>query len=104
MRGRRKVGKKIRDWHLNRRSGADLSGLAREINPQVRGWFNYYGAFYRSELRFLARRIDEHLVRWAMQKFKRLRGKCAKAWPGVAEGAHQYQPDLFAHWQLIALT
>ena len=28
-------GKQIRDWHLNRRSSADLSALAREINPQV---------------------------------------------------------------------
>ena len=45
-------GKQIRDWHLNRRSSADLSGLAREINPQVQGWINYYGAFYRSELCF----------------------------------------------------
>ena len=31
-------GQQIRDWHLNRRSSADLSGLAEEINPQVRGW------------------------------------------------------------------
>jgi WD40 repeat protein len=31
---------------LNRRSGVDLPGLAREINPQVRGWINYYGAFF----------------------------------------------------------
>ena len=37
-------GKQIRDWHLNRRSSADLSGLAREINPQVQGWINYYEA------------------------------------------------------------
>jgi hypothetical protein len=36
-------GKQIRDWHLNRRSGTDLSGLAKEINPQVQGWINYYG-------------------------------------------------------------
>ncbi len=34
-------GKQIRDWHLNRRSGTDLSDLAEEINPQVRGWVNY---------------------------------------------------------------
>ncbi len=34
-------GQQIRAWHLNRRSGTDLSGLAREINPQVRGWINY---------------------------------------------------------------
>ena len=73
-------GQQIRAWHLKRRSGTDLSGLAGDINPQVRGWINYYGAFYRSELYSLARRIDEHLVRWAMQKFKRLRGKPARAW------------------------
>ena len=39
------------------------------------GWINYYGAFYRSELRLLAWRINEHLARWAMHKFKRFRGK-----------------------------
>ena len=93
------IGKKIRDWHLNRRSGTDLSGLAEEINPQVRGWINYYGAFYRSELYFLARRIDEHIVRWAMQKFKRLRGKTS-AGLGLAGRCHQRQPQLFAHWHL----
>ena len=73
-------GQQIRAWHLNRRSGSDLSGLAQEINPQVRGWINYYGAFYRSMLYSLAARIDEHLVRWAMQKFKRLRGRPTRAW------------------------
>jgi hypothetical protein len=32
------VGQKVRAWHLNRRSGTDLSGLAEEIDPQVRGF------------------------------------------------------------------
>ena len=97
------IGQKIRAWHLNRRSGTDLSGLAEEINPQVRGWINYYGAFYRSELYSLARRIDEHLVRWAMQKFKRLRGKTAKAWAWL-DAVRQHQPRLFAHWHLLPPT
>ena len=57
------------------RSSEDRSGLAKEINPQVQDWINYYGAFYRSELRLLAWRINEHLARWAMHKFKRFRGK-----------------------------
>jgi Group II intron, maturase-specific domain len=35
------VSQKIRAWHLSRRSDADLSALAREINPQVRGWIGY---------------------------------------------------------------
>jgi RNA-directed DNA polymerase len=95
------IGKKIRDWHLNRRSGTDLSGIAREINPRVRGWINYYGAFYRSELYSLAARINEHLVRWVMQKFKRLRGNPTRAWKWL-DAARQRQPTLFAHWHLLA--
>ena len=94
------VGQKIRAWHLNRRSGTDLSSLAEEINPQVRGWIGYYGAFYRSELYSLALRIDQHLVRWAMQKFKRLRGKPIRAWEGL-NAVRQHQPKLFAHWHLL---
>jgi hypothetical protein len=43
---------------------------------------------------FLAWRINEHLARWAMHKFKRFRGK----------KVYQYKPGLFAHWQLIAFT
>ena len=57
------------------------------------------GAFYRSELRFLAWRINEHLTRWAMHKFKRFRGKYAKAMAWLQK-VYQYQPGLFAHWQL----
>ena len=96
-------GQQIRAWHLNRRSGTDLSGLAEDINPQVRGWINYYGLFYRSELYSLVRRIDEHLVRWAMRKFKRLRRSPAKARAWL-DAARLRQPKLFAHWHLGSRT
>jgi RNA-directed DNA polymerase len=38
---RKAKGQQIRAWHLGRRTGMDLSGIAEEINPQVRGWINY---------------------------------------------------------------
>lgn len=94
-------GKQIRNWHLNRRSGTDLTGIAKTINPQVRGWLNYYGCFYRSTLSSLGRRIDEHLVRWAMQKFKRLRRKLSRAWEWL-NAIRRREPRLFAHWQFLA--
>jgi hypothetical protein len=94
-------GRQIRAWHLNRRSGTDLSGLAEEINPPVRGWINYYGRFYRSTLYSLAQRIDEHLVRWAMQKFKRLRRNPTRAWQWL-RAVRRRQPRLFSHWHLVA--
>jgi hypothetical protein len=96
---RKAVGQKIRAWHLNRRTSEDLSGLARRINNHVRGWINYYGAFYRSGLAPLARRLDEYLVRWAMRTYKRLRRKYRRAWEWL-NAARQREPDLFAHWQL----
>ena len=49
---RQAIGKQIRDWHLNRRSATDLAGLAGAINARIRGWFNYYGAFYRLRVVF----------------------------------------------------
>ena len=97
---KRAKSQQIRGWHLIRRSGSDLSRLAEEINPQVRGWINYYGAFYRSELYFLARRIDEHLVRWAMRKFKRLKRRPTRAWAWLNAVA-QRAPRLFAHWWML---
>jgi RNA-directed DNA polymerase len=96
-------GKQIRDWHLNRRVGTDLSGLAKSINPQVRGWINYYGRFYRSKLYFMAKRIDEHLVRWVRRKLKRFRRRPGRAWEWL-NAIRRRDPRLFAHWHLIAAT
>jgi RNA-directed DNA polymerase len=95
---RRALSQTIRAWHLRRRTGSDLSSIAAEINPQVRGWIGYYGAFYRSELHFLAWRIDQHLVRWARHKFKRLRYSPVRAWAWLA-AVKQREPGLFMHWQ-----
>jgi RNA-directed DNA polymerase len=96
-------GQQIRGWHLNRRTGTDLSGIAQAINPQVRGWINYYGVFYHSELFSLTRRIDDHLVRWVMHKYKRFRHKPGQAYQALAVVKHR-QPTLFAHWQLVSIT
>ncbi|MFF4796636.1 group II intron maturase-specific domain-containing protein [Streptomyces sp. NPDC001276] len=46
----------------SRTSGA--ADLARKINPIVRGWVNYYGAFYKSALFPLLERINAYLMRW----------------------------------------
>ena len=40
----------MRYWHLKRRSDKTLGDLAQMVNPIVRGWLNYYGRYYKSEL------------------------------------------------------
>jgi RNA-directed DNA polymerase len=87
----------IKRWRLNLRSGKPLDDLAQEINPTVRGWINFYGRFYRSELVSLLENINEHLARWAMRKFKRSRGRPRRARRLLAVIAAR-EPALFAHW------
>ena len=71
---RKAISREIRSWHITRRSDKTLSDLARMFNPIVRGWINYYGRFYKSWLYPVLRHINDGLVRWAMRKYKRLRG------------------------------
>lgn len=87
-------------------AGARCGNSARRDlcgGPPARAVPTATGAFYRSELYPIARRIDEHLVRWAMQKFKRFRGKPSRAWDWLAD-VRQRAPKLFAHWMLARTT
>ncbi len=92
----KKISRQVRSWRVHLRTGLTFGQLAREINPVARGWMNYYGAFYRTELHGLLRRINAYLVRWIQRKYKRLAGfKRAKAcWKRITS---QY-PRMFAHW------
>jgi RNA-directed DNA polymerase len=58
----------IRRRRLHRRIGQTLADLARQINPVVRGWMQYYGAFYRSALKPLLSRINAYVMRWIRNK------------------------------------
>ena len=97
----KEIGRTIKRWRLHLWSGKTLTDLAREINPIVRGWINYYGCFYKSRLILLLRHIDEYLVRWAMRKYKPLRRHRTRARSFLANVAIR-EPTLFAHWSAIA--
>ncbi len=89
-------GHEVRGWRLHLRTTCDLAALAEWMNPIIRGWMNYFGKFYRTEMFGLLRRINTYLVRWARRKFKRLRAfKRAKRW---WNGLLTRVPRLFAHW------
>jgi RNA-directed DNA polymerase len=91
------ISAQVRSWRLHLRTGHTMAELARQINPIVRGWMNYYGAFYRTALYPLLQRINAYLVRWLRKKYKRLRGfkKARTCWRRTTK---QY-PSLFAQWK-----
>jgi group II intron reverse transcriptase/maturase len=94
-----KLSAQVRSWRLHRRTGLSEADLARWINPIVRGWMNYYGAFYRSALYPLLTRINAYLLRWLRKKHPRLRGrkKAQDAWARAC----QQRPRYFAHWAWV---
>jgi RNA-directed DNA polymerase len=89
----------VRSWRLHQRTDLSEADLARRINPVVRGWMNYYGAFYRSALYPLLTRVNAYVMRWSRNKCKRLRNrkKAQAAW----DRAVKLRPRFFAHWAWV---
>jgi len=91
------MGQRVRGWRVHLKVSSNLADLARWMNPIVRGWMQYYGRFYRSELYPILLRINTYLMRWARSKYRRLHGfKKAKAW---WDAVCDRYPRGFAHWQ-----
>ena len=92
----KKISAEVRSWRLHRCTGMTSADIAAWINPKVRGWMTYYGAFYRSALYPVLHRISTYLLRWIMNKYKRLR-TWKKAARSMAAAAAT-RPRYFAHW------
>ena len=98
----KKMRQEMRSWRLHLRSDKAVDDLARMWNPVLRGWIQYFGRFYKSALSPVLRHFNALLVRWALRKYKRLRGhrRRAEHWLG---GLARREPRMFAHWHLLGL-
>ena len=94
-----KMSTVVRSWRLHHRVNGTEADLARMINPIVRGWMTYYGAFYRDALAPVLHRINTYLLRWIMNKCKRLR-TWTKARRAMRDAVAR-QPRYFAHWAWV---
>jgi len=90
----------IKRWQIHRRTSETIESLAKWINPYLRGWVNYYGKFYRSEMQSPLLQVEYYLKRWCKNKF---RGKCHKTSMDKAlkylGQVRKYKPYLFEHWR-----
>jgi len=88
---------KIRGWKLQLWSTASLEEIAKQTNPIVRGWLNHYGKYRRTALYPILRQFQNALVRWAMRKYKKLRGHRLRATHWLGRIARR-ETRLFASW------
>jgi RNA-directed DNA polymerase len=92
-------GDRLRELRIDHHTTMTLTDLARWLNPIVRGWMEYYGAFCRSALSPLLLRVNFYIRRWAAGKYKRLRTfkRFDRWWTGV----QAREPTLFAQWAWV---
>jgi RNA-directed DNA polymerase len=89
---------KIRDLNIRRRTHVTMAEIARQLNPILRGWIEYYGRYTPSALLKIFQYVDQTLHAWMMRKFKRFKGHKAQTWL-VLERLSRERAELFAHWQ-----
>jgi len=92
------MGDTIRGWEIHLMSDKPIEDISRIINSVVRGWINYYGQYYRSAFYPILNQLNNALRKWAMRKYKRLRGRKRKATKWLRRIARR-DPGLFVHWR-----
>ena len=93
------IRRRIRDWKVEWQCLDKLENIAKAIGRTVIGWVNYYGKFYKSELISLFEYLNRRLVRWAIRKYKRLKGSLRKGVKWLIKIMTK-ERGMFAHWKL----
>jgi RNA-directed DNA polymerase len=96
---KKKIADTMRSWKMHLRSDKALKDLSRMFNPIIRGWINYYGKYYKSELYSLFNMANRTLAKWATRKYKKLRRHKRRAMHWLGKVAMR-EPNLFAHWKM----
>lgn len=94
-----RIRKVIRNWRIHRLTWATLEDIADKINPIVRGWYHYYGRFYKSEMYSVLKNVEHYLIRWVQRKYKKL-NRHSRTARRFLRGMCKRTPRLFVHWML----
>jgi len=87
----------VRGWRLHRQTSSTLADLAQQCNLTIRGWWQYFGAFYQTAMHKLFRYIDMRLKRWARRKYKTLSQRKRRSAEWLAK-MKEVLPQTFVHW------
>lgn len=96
----KRMRKEVRGWRIPRQTAATLAELAQQYNPKLRGWWNYYGTFYRTAMHKLLRYIDEKLEQWARRKYKTLLRRESRSVDWLRRMKNE-SPGMFLHWSVV---
>ena len=90
---------KIKAMQIQSYAGQKIEMIAEKMNPVIRGWLNYFMKYCHSLVKTTMDCLNLRLVRWAMHKYKKLRGRRIRARKWLVELA-QREPKMFVHWAI----
>ncbi|WP_250296696.1 group II intron reverse transcriptase/maturase [Wolbachia endosymbiont of Oedothorax gibbosus] len=94
---KKKITQTIRSWKIYQFTGKKLEEISKEVNPIVRGWYQYYGRFYQTEMYKLLNNVERHLEKWVKRKYQIGKRLARKLLGKMRKG----NPNTFYHWSLV---
>jgi len=94
-----KMRERIRSWRLGDHALLSVEDVTRVINPILKGWWQYYGRFYKSEMFKLFKYLDECLAAYLRRKYRNLFGHKGQSLRKLNKIAKTH-PSWLIHWSL----
>ncbi|KAA1241033.1 group II intron reverse transcriptase/maturase [Aquimarina sp. RZ0] len=96
---RKQIADKLGEIKVHRMTANSIVGIAKILNPMIRGWINYYGKFRKSMLHGVFKLLNNRIVRWARKRYKRYKTSIKRAYTWFFRIQEQF-PTLFYHWKM----
>lgn len=88
----------INDLRFHRWTSTDIEEIAMRLRSKLLGWITYFGKYRKWSMYVVFRSLNDRLVKWLMNRYKKYRGKVKEARLKMKQIAQQY-PNLFVHWK-----
>ncbi len=96
---RKRIADKLGELKVHRMTSNSIVGIAKILNPMIRGWINYYAKFRKSMLHGVFKLLNNRLVKWARKRYKRYKASIKRAYKWFFRIQEQF-PNLFYHWKM----
>lgn len=96
---RKRIAAKLAELKVHRMTSNSIVGIAKILNPMIRGWINYYAKFRKSMLHGVFKLLNNRLVKWARKRYKRYKTSIKLAYKWFFRIQEQF-PNLFYHWKM----
>lgn len=96
---KKNIADKLEELKVHRMTCKSIVGIAQILNPMIRGWVNYYGKFRPSMLHKVFKLLNNRLIKWARNRYKRYKSSIKRAYRWYDDIKKQF-PKLFYHWEM----